>query len=99
MAEFNSCFLSFKLNFNETAAARAPPAVRMEIATRGMRAVVWDAQTVLLKTDNEIQNTNATFTAFFLPFHLPVYHITFLLTAPLYMGLNIRCRFLEQNRM
>ena len=58
MAEFNSCFLSFKLNFNETAAASAPPAVREEIATGGMRAVK-DAQTMLLTIDNEIQNANA----------------------------------------
>ena len=90
--------MSFKLNFNETAAARAPPAVRMEIATGGMRAVK-DAQTVLLKTDNEIQNTNATFTAFLFRFIYRYTTLLFLLTAPLYMGLNIRCLFLEQNRM
>ena len=67
--------MSFKLNFNETAAARAPPAVRMEIATGGMRGVK-DAQTVLLTTDNEIQNANATFTAFLFRFILIIFSHT-----------------------
>ena len=65
-------FLSFKLNVNETAAARAQLAVRTEIATGGMRTVKV-AQTVLLTIDNEIQNTNATFTAFVFRFILIIF--------------------------
>ena len=59
---FSSCVLSFKLNFNETAAAKAPLVVKTEIAS-GVMMVVKVAQTVLLTIDNEIRNTNANFTA------------------------------------
>jgi len=57
------------------------------MATGGMRTVK-DAQTVLLTIDNEIQNTNATFTAFLIRFILIIFFLILFQTfCEKYLGL------------